>query len=204
MNWLDVAILVSLSVGGLVGMRLGLIRVSAAFMGVFIGILVVSQLRDDAAAWLSGFLAYGTLVTVLSYAVTILATVALTAVVTAIVRQMVYGLFMGWADRLAGTALGLAAGGAVAAVMVLGMAALAHADVSGMDGAAGRLWEITGVGNGEMSSLDRTLSESALVSVAVEAADIVPSNLRGIASWDLRTALEDLKQRAGLPLEGPA
>ena len=57
MNWVDIALIGTLAAGGLLGIWIGMVRASFGVLGVVAGFVVVGHYRDDAAAWLAGFVA---------------------------------------------------------------------------------------------------------------------------------------------------
>ena len=192
MNWVDMALIGTLAAGGLFGLWIGMVRASFSVLGVVAGFVVAAQFHDDAASWLAGFVANEAAVEILSYAITISATVAVTVVAASIARRLVYGMFMGWADRLAGMAAGLAVGAALAGAAVIGMAGLSHATSSLHEGVAGKVLAYTPYDAGDFSGLEATLTESALVSIIVSAAQIIPDKAFDVAPESMRDALDRL------------
>ena len=197
MNWVDLMLIGTLAAGGLLGLWIGMVRASFSVLGVIAGFVVVAHFRDDAASWIAGYVANETVVDILSYAITISATAAVTVVAVGIARKLVYGMFMGWADRLAGMTAGLAVGAAVAGVAVMGMAGFSYANYSLDQGAAGRVLAYTPYDAGDLSGLEAKLTESSLVAILVSAADIIPDRAFEVVPEDWRDALDILERRLG-------
>ena len=195
MNWIDLALIGTLAAGGLIGMWIGAVRASFGVLGVIAGFVVAANFRDDAASWLAGYMANETVIVILSYAIVISATVAVTVVAAGIARRLVYGMFMGWADRLAGMTAGLAVGAALAGAMVLGMAGLSYANYSLDEGVPSRVLAYTPYDAGDLSGLEAKLTESGLVSILVGAADIIPDQAFDVVPEDWRDALDILERR---------
>ena len=195
MNWVDLMLIGTLAAGGLLGLWIGMVRASFSVLGVIAGFVVVAHFRDDAASWIAGYVANETVVDILSYAITISATAAVTVVAVGIARKLVYGMFMGWADRLAGMTAGLAVGAALAGAAVMGMAGLSYANHSLNQGVAGKVLAYTSYGAGDFSGLEAKLTDSALVSIFVGAADIIPDQVFDVAPDDWRDALDILERR---------
>ncbi len=197
MNWIDLVLIGTLAAGGLMGMWIGAVRASFSVLGVIAGFAAAAQFRNDAASWLAGYLANETVIVVLSYAIIISATAVVTLVAGGIVRRLVYGMFMGWADRLAGMTAGLAVGAALAGAMVLGMAGLSYANHSLNEGVTAKVLAYTPYDAGDTSGLEARLTESALVSILVSAADIIPDRAFDVVPEDWRDALDILERRLG-------
>jgi uncharacterized membrane protein required for colicin V production len=73
MNWLDLAILGSMATGALVGLWAGAIRAAFTAAAVVAGLMMAAHLRGNVEALLAGYVAGDAVVTVLGYAVIILA-----------------------------------------------------------------------------------------------------------------------------------
>ena len=108
MNWLDVALIVILIVGAYLGMKTGLISTAFAAIGVLVGIALAGTLSNKVGAWFAGSIANDTLVTVISYAIIIVAALLVASIVGKIVRKILSMLFLGFVDRLGGLAVGVA------------------------------------------------------------------------------------------------
>jgi uncharacterized membrane protein required for colicin V production len=195
MNWVDVVLIGTLLAGGLLGMRIGMVRASFGALGVVAGFVVVAHFRDDAASWVTGYFSNTALVEMLSYVITISATAAATVAAAAIVRKMVYGMFMGWADRLAGMTAGVAVAAALAATVVLGLAGLSDAKNIRDEGVAAKVLEFTPFDSAGLSGFSAQLPESALISAIVGAADIIPDRAFDMVPKDWRDALDRLEHR---------
>ncbi|MCI0829716.1 MAG: CvpA family protein, partial [Chloroflexi bacterium] len=143
MNWIDMVLIGTLAAGGLLGMWIGMVRASFGVIGVVAGFAVAAQYRGGAESWLAGYLANETLVVILSYVIVVSATAAVTLMAAGIARRLVYGMFMGWADRLAGMTAGLAVGAFLAGAVILGIAGLAHTGYSLDEGLAGKVMSYT-------------------------------------------------------------
>jgi len=195
MNWVDIVLIGTLAAGGLLGMWIGMVRASFSVLGVIAGFVVVDNLRDDTAGWLAAYMVNGTVIEILSFAITISATVAVTVVAAGIARRLVYGMFMGWADRLAGMTAGLALGAALAGTVVLGMAGLSYSNHSLDEGVAGKVLQYTPYDATDISGLDTSLIESALVPILVGAAEIIPDDAFNVVPEGWRDALDHLERR---------
>ena len=199
MNWIDMVLIGTLAAGGLLGMWIGMVRASFGVIGVVAGFAVAAQYRGGAESWLAGYLANETLVVILSYVIVVSATAAVTLMAAGIARRLVYGMFMGWADRLAGMTAGLAVGAFLAGAVILGIAGLAHTGYSLDEGLAGKVMSYTPFDARfdavTFSGLEAKLTESSVVSILVTAADIIPDKAFDLAPEDWRDTLDLLQRR---------
>ena len=115
-------------------------------------------------------------------------------VAAGIAWRLVYGMFMGWADRLAGMTAGLAVGAVMAGAAVIGMAGLSHATSSLNEGVAGKVLAYTPYDADDFSGLEATLTESVLVSAFVSAAAIIPDKAIDVAPESMQDALDRLER----------
>ena len=182
MNWLDLVLVAGGAAGALLGMWVGLIRAAFALAGVLLGILLAGQLKDNLAALFANYVSSETLANALGYAATISIVVAGTVIAAAIVRKMVYGLFLGWADRLAGLALGLMAAIVVSAAAVAGIAGLTYRHDLPQQGLAGRLLEKAPRFAEAKEKLRDSLDESVVVSMLLNVTDALPGGIALVPS----------------------
>lgn len=107
MSWLDVVILVVAFVIAIVGWRIGIVRVAVLLAAILVGIYLSGQFHGDVAVALSPFIENENVASVAAFVV-IFAVVFIGAViVSSIFRKILSLLMLGWADRLAGLALGV-------------------------------------------------------------------------------------------------
>ena len=195
MNWADIVLIVTLVTGGLMGMRIGIIRASFAVIGVLAGILALAEFRDGSETWLAGYLPNGALIVVLSSATIIFATFAATWLASKITRNLVYGMFMGWMDRIGGMAAGLAVGAVLAAAMILSVTGLLNSQKYLEDEIPGKILNRTPLSTEDISGLEAKFTESSVASLLLSAADMIPDKARDLAPVGWRDALENLEDR---------
>ena len=195
MNFMDLALIVILALGGLMGMWVGFIRAAFAVGGVVLGLVIFGQLKDYAVAVLANYVPSDTLTAALGYAVTISVLVAVAVIGAAIVRTIVYKLFLGWVDRFAGLALGLVAAGLISVTVVAGMAGFGHATGVDRDGLANAILEKTPHGLEIEEKLLDSFRDSGLVRLLVEVTDVLPDEALEKLPGELRVALDSLVQR---------
>ena len=128
MNWLDLALIITVIGGTFFGLWIGFVRAAFTTLGVIIGIMVAGLVTDNLVVRFAEYLPDETLVNILGYAISILVSGTLALIVGVIVRKCLRMVFLGWTDRLAGMALGSATGVAIAVALIVGMAGLAYSD----------------------------------------------------------------------------
>ena len=194
MNWVDIALIVTLSAGGLIGIWIGLIRTYMSIIGIIAGIVSIALLRGTVESWLFGFSVNHDLVTLLSYLFVITPTIAITWIMSGITRKLVYGMSIGWADRIGGMAAGLAVGAVVVTGLILGMARFSD-NRSPDKGAPGKIFNHSHIGTNDVDDLRVKFVGSPVASFLLSAAGLIPDKARNLAPVGWLDALEDLEDR---------
>ncbi|NQW23046.1 MAG: CvpA family protein [SAR202 cluster bacterium] len=225
MNWLDIVILVIVAATAFMGLKIGVIRAGLTALGIFVGSVLGGQLSDDIGGLFNGIDSDSAVATVISYAIIISACLVAAAIASIIIRKAVYMLFMGWIDRLAGLALGTAAGAVIAAAVIMGMASLTYSSEitdsitnavldSGVitDGITNKAVE-SGLISNEIAdkvlstTLDTEkakkrladgLTQSTVASVFIEVVDVIPASTLWFVPSNFKSALDVLEQRQGI------
>ena len=196
MNWLDLALMASMATGALMGVWVGFIRGAFAVAAVFLGMVLVSNFRETATGLLADYVPSETLTAALGYAVTIGIAVAAAVIGAAIVRTIAYRLFLGWVDRLAGLAVGLAGAAVISATAVIGIAGLDYGNNFPGQGMAGTIFEKMPHAVEAKDTLLDSLRDSSLVSVLVKATGSLPEEALDRVPLDFLSAIDYLGQRA--------
>jgi uncharacterized membrane protein required for colicin V production len=205
-NWIDFVLLATLIVGALYGMKMGLIKAVFVTAGVYIGWLLAGQWSDKVGGIFEGSVSNDTVVTVLTYAVTMVAALIAANFAVKILKPMLTVFTLGLSsmvDKLGGLVLGLLLGVALSSALIIGFARLTYnLDISSVtDGvpeqASGRVVEI---GEEQLAkvesvreSLETTLTESQLVPNYIKVFDAIPANAMGLIPSDFKVALKVLK-----------
>ena len=207
MNWLDFVILAIVIVGAVTGMRIGLIGAAFTVVGAFVGWLLAGQLSDDIGGLFDASLANDTYVTVISYAIIIVAAVAVANIVVKFVRPLLTIFTLGMSsmvDRLGGAGLGLLSGIAIASVFIIVLGRLTYDfDIGTLTGAIpDRAAERVTVLKDQSASienardkLETALTGSALVSIFIDVTDAVPASALGFVPSDFKAALDIVESR---------
>jgi len=194
MNWFDWVLIGMVVAGGLAGIRIGFIRAALTALGVIVGVVMVGQVTDHVADWLANYTSNETLTTVLGYALTISVSLALTAVVAVILRRCVYALFLGWADRLAGLAVGLVASVVISTAAIVSLTDLARSFEAPSEGLQETVVAVQA--NQAKEKLAKVLGQSALVPTFVGLADSFTTSDLAFVPSDLGAAVDNLNQGA--------
>ena len=196
MNWLDLALMVSMATGGLVGMWVGFIRGVFAVGGVLLAVVLVSNFRQTATSLLTDYVPSDTLTATLGYAVTIGIAVSAAVIGAATVRTILYRLFLGWVDRFTGLAVGLAAAVVISAGAVIGVAGLDYGSSFPGQGMAGTIFEKMPHTIETKDALLSSLADSRLVSALVEATGSLPEEAVERVPPDFLAAIDFLDRKA--------
>jgi len=104
MNWLDIALIIILVLGLLWGMKTGLIGAIFTAVGILVGWVLAGQVADDIGGLFESSLNSDTLVTVVSYAIIIIASVVIIGFIGKIAKPIppprwaCLGWSTSWAD----------------------------------------------------------------------------------------------------------
>jgi hypothetical protein len=131
---------------------------------------------------------------VISYVVIITICLVIAAAASLVLRKVLTILLMGWADKLAGGALGIAAGAVISAGVIMGMANLTSGAEVG-DEIATKVLNSTLDSDKAKARLKEELTHSALVDTFPDVVDVVPSSTLWFVPNNFRSALDVLSQR---------
>lgn len=209
MSWLDAVIIIVLVIFSLLGLRMGVIKAVAGFLGVILGIVIAGQLFDSL-----DFIPFNeneTANDIVSFIVIFVVVFLAFSFMGFIARGFVHFFMLGWVDRLGGSGLGFLGGILVSWVLIVLLAKVAF--LSGVSDAeesiqrnlpegesVGEFVEkfITGGGSFEdltqtlklHETLEKALVDSALVSLFV---NYFPQFIFGILPNEFEVAESFLK-----------
>ena len=109
MNWLDLAIIISLTIGGIVGWHHGFSKVVAVVIGIVLGVYLAGRFGASAGEALT-FIENARLAAVVGYGVVFAGVFVALMIAAQAVRKSLGMVLLGWVDRAGGAVLGLAAG----------------------------------------------------------------------------------------------
>ena len=197
MNMLDLALIVIIWISAVMGLKIGLVRAGFTALGIFVGSVLGGQLSDDIGGLLSGIDSDSAVATVISYAVIITLCLTAAAVASVILRKVLNLLLMGWADKLAGGALGIAAGAVIAAGIVMGMANLTYGSEVG-DEFATKVLNSTLDSDKTKKRLEGGLTHSSFVKTFIDVVEVVPASTLWFVPSNFRDSLDVLSKRRSL------
>ena len=176
MNWLDLVFIGIVGVSALMGLKIGLIRAGFTALGIFVGSILEGQLSNDIDGLFSGIDSDSAVANAIFYAliITIFLVIA-AAAASLVVRKVLTILLMGWADKLAGGALGIAAGAVISAGVIMGMANLTYGSEVA-DEIATKVLNSTLDTDRAKARLEEGLTHSAIVDTFLDVVDVVPSS----------------------------
>ena len=179
MNWLDLVFIGIVGVSALMGLKIGLIRAGFTALGIFVGSILGGQLSNDIGGLFSGIDSDSAVANAIFYAliITIFLVIA-AAAASLVVRKVLTILLMGWADKLAGGALGIAAGAVISAGVIMGMANLTYGSEVA-DEIATKVLNSTLDTDRAKARLEEGLTHSAIVDTFLDVVDVVPSSTFG-------------------------
>jgi membrane protein required for colicin V production len=193
MNWLDLVFVILIALSAFMGLKIGLIRAGFTALGIFVGSILGGQLGDDIGGIFTGIDSDGAVATVVSYAVIITICLTVSAILATIIRKVLTLLFMGWADKLAGGALGIAAGAVISAGIIMGMANLTYSVEVG-DEVAAKVMNSTLDTEKAKARFEDGLTHSAIVAGFLDVVDIIPSSTLWFVPTNFKSSLDILSQ----------
>ena len=220
MNWLDIALIVTLVLGLLWGMKAGLIGATFTAVGILVGWVLAGQVAGDIGGLFESSLNSDTLVTVVSYAIIIIASVVIIGFIGKIAKPILTTATLGMSgmvDKLGGLALGLVIALAIAGVFITGMARFAYnftiqtpgveAVAPGITGTAiggqaaaatGALTDALGdvslpIVDDKKQTVEDSLTESTIVPIFMDIQGALPADALGFIPTDFAVALDILQ-----------
>lgn len=197
MNWLDWVLLAIILVSAFMGMKVGLIRAALAFVAMLVGWIFAGQISDKVGGLFDSSLSNDTIITVVTYAVLMIAAIIISGFVAKIVKPIMAIFTLGLSsmvDKLGGLALGLLFGFAMVWVVIIAGARLTYDfDTSILDDnlpaeVTDQIPEIADYSE----DLEDALAESKIAAAVVDISDALPAGALGLAPSDFGTALEIL------------
>lgn len=196
MSWVDLAVIVIVAAGALVGMRVGIVGGAITAVGGIVGWLLAGQLADDAGGLFDNWINVDTAVTVISYAVIVFAGLAGGVYVARIGKPLLAALTLGLSamtDRLGGLVIGLIIGLVISAALIVLLGRATYSFELPEEGLAGTATarvsrQLTDLEVRE--SMEKALTESGFVRALVNVADALPSDALGFIPSDFETTFD--------------
>jgi len=109
MNWLDIAVLVLITIPTLVGLKSGLIKAVLSLAGAIVGVILAGRYHTILAEKLT-FISQANLAEITAFAIILIGTMLVAAVLAAMLKQIVSAILLGWVNRLGGAIFGFLLG----------------------------------------------------------------------------------------------
>ena len=175
MNWLDLVIILIVGVSAIMGLKIGMIRATLTTLAIIVGSILAVQLTDDISGLLRVIDADSIVATIISYVIVISLCLVVAAIASMVLIKVFDLLAMGWADKVAGVALGVIAGSVISAALIMGMANVTYSAETGGKIAAKLLDSALDTEKAK-ARLEDGLNKSAVVGILVNAVEIAPAS----------------------------
>ena len=109
MSWLDIAVIVIISIATLIGLKIGIIKAVLTLAGVIIGVLLAGRFYVALADRLT-FIPQETLAKVVAFAAILIVVVLVAGIIAGVLKWLASIILLGWVNRLGGALLGLIMG----------------------------------------------------------------------------------------------
>ena len=129
MNWLDIAIIVIASIGGILGWRVGIIRVAFTIIGCILGVVLAGQLGETLGNQM-GFIENQNAAKVAGFASPFGITFLGASLASSLLQKFLKIFLLGWIDKVSGAILGTGVATFAVTAMII---AAASFPFSGMD-----------------------------------------------------------------------
>jgi uncharacterized membrane protein required for colicin V production len=118
MGWLDIAIIIAVSIPVIIGFRRGFVQTAVPLAGAAVAILLGVRFHGPIAAGLSSWIDSPTQCDMAAFAIIFVLVIGAALMLSSLLRRLLCLVLMGWLDNAGGAALGLAIGGAVIALLL--------------------------------------------------------------------------------------
>ncbi|MFC1987143.1 CvpA family protein [Chloroflexota bacterium] len=109
MFWLDIVILVVISISTLVGLRIGIIKAALSLVGLIVGVILAGRFNVPLAELLS-FIPQAEVAKVVAFAIILIGVLLITSILAAVLKWIASVVMLGWVNRLGGAVFGLVLG----------------------------------------------------------------------------------------------
>ncbi|MBT4511046.1 MAG: CvpA family protein [Chloroflexi bacterium] len=120
MNWLDIVILVILTVFTFLGLKRGLIQAVVPLFGLILAIFLAGRLQDSLADSL-GFIDNQSVANIMAFALILGVVFVVVCVIAMVIQKAVSITFLGWLDRQGGATLGFIVGWLICSMIIAGV-----------------------------------------------------------------------------------
>ncbi len=118
MNWLDIVILVILTVFTFLGLKRGLIQAVVPLFGLILAIYLAGRLQDSLADSLS-FIDNQSVANIVAFGLILGGVFLIVCIIALVIQKAVSITFLGWLDRQGGATLGFVVGWLICSMIVV-------------------------------------------------------------------------------------
>lgn len=198
MNWIDIAFLVVLAIGVVIGLRTGLIGAAVMALALLVGWYVAGRIAPGLGGIFDRVPAIDTLITTLLYAVVMFIAIALAERAAKFVKGLSAIATLGistMVDRIGGAAFGLLMGFILASALLITLSRAAYDTELPGDGMAGEVVAELPEVVKTRSVIEDSISGSYVAPAVVRVYTHLPGNALGLVPGDFRVSLEALEDK---------
>jgi uncharacterized membrane protein required for colicin V production len=118
MCWLDIAIIIAVSIPVMIGFRRGFVQTAVPLAGAAVAIILGVRFYSPLASGLSSWIDSPTQCDIAAFAIIFVLVIGAALLLSSLLRKVLCLVLMGWVDNASGAALGLAIGGMVVALLL--------------------------------------------------------------------------------------
>ena len=198
MNWIDIAFLVVLAIGVVIGLRTGLIGAAVMALFLLVGWYLAGLISPAVGDLFEGARTVKTIITTLLYVLLMSIALAIAENVAKWVKRLSAVATLGLsslADRIGGAVLGLVIGFILASALLLALVRATYdteAPSEGVTGAA--VARIPNVVETRIA-VENSVADSAVAPTVIRVFTHLPSNALGLVPDDFMVSLETLENR---------
>jgi len=109
MNWLDIVIIVALSISTFLGLRTGIIKAVLSLAGLIVGVILAGRLYVPLSEQLS-FISQTEVAKVVAFAIILIGIMIIAAILARLLKWFASLIMLNWLNHLGGAVFGLAMG----------------------------------------------------------------------------------------------
>lgn len=119
MNWVDLGIMGTVLVPGLVGLKTGLIRAVFTLAGTGLGFYFAMQYYGTLAPLIRSFVSDDSIANAGGFALILIGSILVAWVLASFAKKVLSAIFLGWVDNVGGAFLGVVIGSILTSIVLL-------------------------------------------------------------------------------------
>ena len=117
MNWLDIAVIVAISVSALLGLKTGIIKAALSLVGVIVGVILAGRYYVLLSEQLT-FIPNDSLAKIVAFAIILIGVMVIAGVLAAFLKWAASAVLLGWVNHLGGAIFGFVLGAILSAALL--------------------------------------------------------------------------------------